>query len=75
MKDLGLAKTELQSLWAERGIVATDLAVDRGGTIVRRQEEAAAVTWSAVVDQLPPARLEGGPPLSMTMATFAVMRL
>ncbi|MBK9001050.1 MAG: protein kinase [Myxococcales bacterium] len=63
MEDLGLAKTELQSLWAERGIVETELAPGRGGTIVRRMDDAAPVSWSTVVHQLPPVHLEGGPPL------------
>ncbi|MCB9596866.1 MAG: serine/threonine protein kinase [Sandaracinaceae bacterium] len=57
-----VAVGELQTVWAERGIVATELAVDRKGTIVQvARPHETTVSWSAVVSALPEATAEGGP--------------
>ncbi len=52
---------ELETLWHERGIAATDLAVDDGGTVVDPRGGGDAATWSAVIRDLPRASGERVP--------------
>jgi serine/threonine-protein kinase len=53
---------KLRTLWTQRGILETELAVGRKGTIVHGARAcAAAVSWSALVSELPEATAQSGP--------------
>jgi serine/threonine-protein kinase len=51
---------QLRTLWDERGVAETDLALDAGGTIVSGATIRATATWSEIVRDLPEATSDVG---------------